>query len=177
MKAMAMVAHPDDCVIFAYSFMHQYRHLDWTVCYLTYPEAHDRSQEFVKFWQQRGVATKFLGYCDNYLDVEHDQISFDTAAAAQSICEAIQDQDLVLTHDWQGDYGHLHHVFVNQVVCRHHTQVVWFAGPGRGNVKYSIDAGQYNLAELPLHGQVVAGFHALAHENEYTVTQRTGKLL
>ena len=77
MKAMVMVAHPDDCVIFAYSFMHQYRQLDWTVCYLTYTESDARGHEFAEFWQRRGVATKFLGYVDDYRDIEANKISFD----------------------------------------------------------------------------------------------------
>jgi hypothetical protein len=55
MKAMAMVAHPDDCVIFAYSFMHHHKHLDWTVCYLTYTEQDARGREFAEFWQRRGA--------------------------------------------------------------------------------------------------------------------------
>ena len=92
MKAMAMVAHPDDCVIFAYSFMHHYKQLDWTVCYLTYTEQDARGREFANFWQQRGVSTKFLGYVDDYRDIEAKRISFDTAAAAKDIQQAIKDQ-------------------------------------------------------------------------------------
>ena len=177
LKAMVMVAHPDDCVIFAYSFMHQYRQLDWTVCYLTYTESDARGREFAEFWKQRGVATKFLGYVDDYRDIEANKISFDTGAAAESIKEAIQGQDIVLTHDCCGDYGHLHHVFVNQTVCWNHNQVVCFAGTKQGNVKYSVEPGVYNLDELPLHRDVIAGFHQHTHINEYTVNERTKKIL
>jgi len=177
MKAMAMVAHPDDCVIFAYSFMHHYSQLDWTVCYLTYTEQDARGREFAEFWRQRSVATKFLGYVDDYRDIEAKAISFDTEAAAESIKEAILDQDVVLTHDHCGDYGHLHHVFVNQTVCRNHNRVACFAGPGQGNVKYAVDPGVYSLDELPLHKDVIAGFHLNLHTNEYTVNERTKKIL
>jgi hypothetical protein len=177
LKATVMVAHPDDCVIFAYSFMHQYSELDWTVCYLTYTESDARGREFAEFWQRRGVATKFLGYVDDYRDIETNKISFDTEAAAESIKQAIQDQDVVLTHDCRGDYGHLHHVFVNQTVCWNHNQVVCFAGPGQGNVKYSVDPGVYSLDELPLHRDVISTFHMHTHTNEYTVNERTKKIL
>ena len=177
MKAMVMVAHPDDCVIFAYSFMHQYPQLDWTVCYLTYTESDARGREFAEFWKQRGVATKFLGYVDDYRDIAANKISFDTEVAAESIKEAIQGQDIVLTHDHRGDYGHLHHVFVNQTVCQNHNQVVCFAGLGQGNVKYAVDPGVYSLDELPLHRDVIAGFHQHTHVNEYTVNERTKKIL
>ena len=177
MKAMAMVAHPDDCVIFAYSFMHHYRQFDWTVCYLTYTEQDARGREFAEFWRQRGVATKFLGYVDDYRDIEAKKISFDTQAAEESIKQAILGQDIVLTHDCRGDYGHLHHVFVNQTVCWNHNQVVCFAGLGQGNVKYAVDPGLYSLDELPLHRDVIAGFHMHTHTNEYTVNERTKKIL
>ena len=177
MKATVMVAHPDDCVIFAYSFMNHYPQLVWTVCYLTYTEQDVRGREFANFWRQRGVSTKFLGYVDDYRDIEAKEISFDTKAAAKDIKEAIQDQDIVLTHDHNGDYGHLHHVFVNQTVCQNHNQVVCFAGPGQGNVKYAVDPGVYSLDELPLHRDVIAGFHQHTHVNEYTINERTKKIL
>jgi hypothetical protein len=177
MKATVVIAHPDDCVIFAYSFMHHYKQFDWTVCYLTYTEQDARGREFAGFWQQRGVATKFLGYVDDYRDIEANKISFDTAAAEESIKQAILGQDLILTHSHQGDYGHLHHVFVNQTVCSNHNQVVCFAGPGQGNVKYTIDPGVYSLDELPLHRGIVSTFHMHTHTSEYTVTERTRKIL
>ena len=177
LKAMVMVAHPDDCVIFAYSFMHQYPEFDWTVCYLTYTDADARGREFAEFWQRRGVATKFLGYVDDYRDIEANKISFDTATAAEDIRQAIQDQDVVLTHDHRGDYGHLHHVFVNQTVCQNHNRVVCFAGLGQGNVKYSVDPEVYSLDELSLHRNIISTFHMHTHANEYTVNERTKKIL
>lgn len=177
MKAVVMVAHPDDCVIFAYSFMHAYPQLEWTVCYLTYTSTDYRGQEFAEFWQRRGVATKFLGYVDDWHDIENQKISFDTEAAKNSICDVIKDYDIVLTHDHQGDYGHLHHKFICDVVCRNHTYVVCFAGPGRGNVKYSVPIGTYSLDEFPQHREVVAGFHQHEHVNEYTLSERVRKIL
>ena len=172
-----MVAHPDDCVIFAYSFMHAHPEIEWTVCYLTYTGTDYRGSEFAEFWQQRGVATRFLEYVDDWHDIENKKISFDTEAAEKSIATVIKDYDLVLTHDHQGDYGHLHHVFVNRVVCTHHSYVVCFAGPGRGNVKYSIEPGVYSLDEFPVHRDVVAGFHQHSHTNEYTLSERVKKIL
>jgi hypothetical protein len=177
MKAMAMVAHPDDCVIFAYGFINHYKNFDWTVCYLTYTEQNPRGKEFANFWKVRGVKTKFLGYTDDYRDLETGIISFDTATAAESIKQAIADQDLILTHDADGDYGHLHHKFIYNVVIDHHCHVVCFSGNHKGNVKYSIEPGTYSLDEFPLHQEVVAGFHVDKHENEYTVTEKVMKIL
>jgi hypothetical protein len=177
MKAMAMVAHPDDCVIFAYSFMHHYPQFDWTVCYLTYNEHDARGQEFAEFWKRRKVATKFLGYVDDYHDLETGICSFNTTDAAESIKQAIKDHDLVLTHSHRGDYGHLHHKFIYDVVSNNHTYMVTFAGIGQGNVKYTIEPGVYSLDEFPLHQAIVSGFHQHSHTNEYAVSKRVKNIL
>jgi LmbE family N-acetylglucosaminyl deacetylase len=36
MKALCLVAHPDDCVIFAYSYIYNHPEHNWTIGYLTY---------------------------------------------------------------------------------------------------------------------------------------------
>lgn len=166
MKAMCVVAHPDDCVIFAYSFIHAHPQYDWTVCYLTYTASNPRGAEFFNFWTKRNIKTKFLGYVDDWHDIENGRISFDEDSAWADIQSAIADQDLILTHNAEGDYGHIHHVFVNRATANH-PNIITFAGPGQGTVKYTIEPGVYSLAELPLHQDVVAGFHPNVHTNEY----------
>ena len=177
MKAVTMVAHPDDCIIFAYSFMHHHLQFDWTVYYLTYTEQDARGKEFAKFWRARGVATNFLGYIDDYHDLETGVCSFDTAQATESIKQAIKDQALVLTHSHTGDYGHLHHKFIHDVVANNHDYMVTFAGIGQGNVKYTIEPGIYSLDEFPLHREIVSSFHQHTHANEYAVSQRVQNIL
>jgi LmbE family N-acetylglucosaminyl deacetylase len=176
MKAITMVAHPDDCVIFAYSFMHAHPDLDWTVCYLTYQEDDYRGSELQTFWDKRNIKTKFLGYVDDWHDIENKRISFDEARAWIDVQEAVNNQDIVLTHNEHGDYGHLHHVFVHNAVMDCHPSAVTFAGPGQGNTKFSIPPGTYTLDELPEHGSVIAGFHKEQHANEYFIPD-TVKLL
>jgi hypothetical protein len=177
MKAMTMVAHPDDCFIFAYSFMHHYRHFDWTVCYLTRTENDPRGKEFADFWNKRSVTVKFLGFRDDWRYVKTGELGFEPESAADAIKQAIQDQDLILTHDHNGDYGHIHHKFINKVVCSNHTYVVCFAGVGQGNVKYHIEPSLYSLDEFPLHRDIVASFHPRVHTNEYCVSERVRKIL
>lgn len=168
MKAITMVAHPDDCVIFAYSYIHNHPEHEWTICYLTYCEWDERAKEFSKFWSRRNIPTIFLGYKDDYQDIQNQKISFNEDQANKEISSIIKSYDLVLTHDSQGDYGHIHHVFVNQATQQHPNRIT-FAGPGRGTVKYSIESSAYSLNELPLHREVIAGFHKDRHENEYTL--------
>lgn len=166
MKAMVMVAHPDDCVIFAYSFVQAHPEYEWTVCYLTYTANDPRGVELANFWNRRKVNTKFLGYVDDWHDIQNGRISFDEDLAWRDVVAVIADQDLVLTHNAEGDYGHIHHVFVNRATADHPNRIT-FAGPGQGTVKYTIEPGAYTLDELPLHRDVVAGFHPIVHANEY----------
>jgi LmbE family N-acetylglucosaminyl deacetylase len=167
MKAVAMVAHPDDCVIFAYSFIHNHPEYEWTVCYLTYTESHERGQEFTKFWNKRGVAVKFLGYPDEWNFAKNCPGEINEELATFDIQSTIADHDLVLTHNAQGEYGHPHHILVNRATVIHPNRIT-FASFGTGNVKYSLDPMCYSLDEFPLHRDIVSKFHQDGHINEYT---------
>ena len=167
-KALCVVAHPDDCVIFAYSFIHNHPEYEWTICYLTYTETHERGREFTKFWNNRGVAVKFLGYPDEWNFVDDCPGSIDEDLARRDIHSIIANQDLVLTHNAQGEYGHPHHILVN-CATKIHTNRVTFANVGGGNTKYSLDPSCYSLDEFPLHRDIVSKFHQNGHVNEYTI--------
>lgn len=169
---MAVVAHPDDCVIFAFSFIHNHPEYVWTICYLTYTEDHPRAQEFVRFWQRRNVAVRFLGHPDVWNILLDCPGSIDFEQAHKNIQATIADQDLVLSHNADGEYGHPHHKIVHQCVSNHHN-LITFAGPGSGTVKYSVPPDAYSLDELPLHRDVIAGFHLNGHNNEYTTCKNT----
>ena len=173
MKALCLVAHPDDCVIFAYSFIHNHPELHWTICYLTYTEQDPRGAELAEFWSRRCIPTQFLGYVDDYRDIENRRISFDTGEAHQAIQYLCKNFDIILTHDAEGDYGHIHHKFVHSCVPEHHPHVITFAPPGAGTDTYMIPEGTYNLSELPQHRQIVESFHSRGHANCYSVPPAT----
>lgn len=165
MKALCLVAHPDDCVIFAYSYIHNHPEHDWTICYLTYNHWDQRGQEMSDFWRKRNIDCVFLGHVDDYRDIENKKISFDQAQARSELKNIAADYDLVLTHDEHGDYGHIHHVFVHDCV-RNHPGLVTFAKPGQG-ITYTVPTGTYSLDEFPQHRDVIAGFHNKEHKNSY----------
>ena len=168
MKALCVVAHPDDCIIFGYSYIYNHPEMDWTIGYLTYTAADARGQEIAAFWQRRGIPCVFLGYVDDYRDLESQQISFDTVAARADLVALADQHDLVLTHDADGDYGHLHHVFVHDCV-QHHANLVTFANLGSGTVTLTVPPDTYDLAELPQHQHIVASFFPGGqHRNNYT---------
>ena len=165
MKALCLVAHPDDCVIFAYSYIHNHPEMSWRICYLTYCEWEPRARELKEFWKKRNINCIFLGYTDDYRDIENKKISFNEQQARREIGNIVKDYDLILTHDEHGDYGHIHHVFVHDC-AKDHPCVVTFAKAGEGTT-YTIPPGTYSLDELPQHSDVIKGFHPEEHRNSY----------
>lgn len=168
-KALCMVAHPDDCVIFALSFIHHNPQWHWQIAYLTYTARDRRGRELADFWNGRNIPVQFLEFQDDWRDLEAGVISFDTESAADQIETLCQDHDVVLTHDAAGDYGHLHHRFVHDSV--QHNNVIYFAGYQQGNLTYCVDDPGYNQTNLPGHFDVVQGFHGHSHRNEYQVPE------
>jgi len=170
MKALCMVAHPDDCVIFGYSYIYNHPEYNWTIGYLTYTESDLRGAELAEFWRKRGVDCVFLGFEDHWHDQEQQQFTRWCSQDAKLACQNLAaGYDLILTHDEHGDYGHIHHRLVHSAVAQHH-QVITFARPGKG-ATYSVPAGTYSLDELPLHKEVVADFHLAGHQNSYSETR------
>lgn len=168
-KALCLVAHPDDCVIFGLSYIHNHPEMHWTIGYLTYTKSDPRGAELAAFWRKRNIDCVFLGFVDDYRDLETKTLSFDAESAAWDLQELADHYDLVLTHDEHGDYGHLHHVFVHNCV-KHHPRLITFARPGQGT-SYTVPSGTYSLDELPQHGEIIAGFHSHEHKNSYKETK------
>ena len=157
LKAICVVAHPDDCVIFARPFIEQYSEFEWTILYLTYSGYDPRAMEMTAYWQRRNVSTVNLGFADDYRDMENNLISFDAAQAQKEIFNISSKYDLVLTHNWDGDYGHIHHTFVSNSVHPVLKPKVYFAKYEQSNMECcAVD--DINLTELPLHREVVSGF-------------------
>lgn len=170
MNALCLVAHPDDCVIFGYSYMYNHPEHNWTVGYLTYTEQDPRGREFAEFWSQRNISTVFLGFEDHWHDNEQKQLTKWYALDAMTACwNLAKNYDLVLTHDEYGDYGHIHHCIVHDAV-KYHSNLVKFARPGQGTT-YKIPTGVYSLDELPLHRDIITQFHSNEHKNSYKESQ------
>lgn len=166
MKALCLVAHPDDCVIFGYSYIYNHPEHHWTIGYLTYTQSHVRGKEMAEFWQRRGIGTVFLGFEDHWHDNEQKTFTRWTEETAERACWNLARQfDICLTHDEQGDYGHIHHVLVHQAV-KWHSGLITFARPGQGNT-YAVPPDAYSIDELPEHGAIVKQFHTDIHHNSY----------
>jgi LmbE family N-acetylglucosaminyl deacetylase len=157
MKAVVLVAHPDDCVIFAWPFIEAHTEFEWRIVYLTHQPYEPRAREMRQYWARRNIVTEFLGFDDNWSDTVDQHISFDQGQAIEAIKQSA-DADLILTHFEDGDYGHIHHKFVNAVAKQIDRPKVYFASTFNYNVQYTV-TDPVAVEELPLHRSVIEQFH------------------
>jgi hypothetical protein len=54
-----------------------------------------------------------------------------------------------------------------------HDHVITFAPPGSGTHHYMIDDPDYDVDQLPLHYDVIQGFHPDQHANSYYIKPAT----
>lgn len=175
MHAGVIVAHPDDCVIFAWPLMRKYSELDWSIVYLTYRDQDPRAQEMRRFWEQYSVPTHFCGFVDDYRDLETQSISFDINEARQELLDRASMFDLIVTHNRDGDYGHLHHQFVHDCLTCVPIPQIYFASTFNNNcVVESLE--QHDLECLPLHRSVIEGFQD-RYTGRYFITPAAQKVL
>lgn len=176
MRAICLVAHPDDCAIFGYQFIADNPSWDWSVWYLTYTLDSDRVQELKKFWNSRGVSVGAGGFCDSWDRVGKGELGFDADHARTIMRGAIEGYDLILTHNSEGEYGHLHHRFIHDFVQQVSTPKVYF---GNGSVQFNwnrlLELPPFDSNELPLHKSVIDGFDL--KDWRYIITPEAGDVL
>ena len=157
MRAVALVAHPDDCVIFAWPFIEAHPEFEWTIIYLTYTFFDERAKEVTAYWGKRNIPVTFLGMRDDWQYVKNEELGFDADIASKDIINAASKYDLILTHYEDGDYGHIHHKFVNTVANQIGKPKVYFASTFNYNTEYVVKE-EVAVSELPLHQEVIEGF-------------------
>ena len=87
MRAVALVAHPDDCVIFAWPFIEAHPEFEWTIVYLTYTFSDPRAREISAYWAKRGIVVSFLGMKDDWQYVKNKELGFDSAVKRRTYGE------------------------------------------------------------------------------------------
>ena len=154
MQAVMVVAHPDDCIIFGWAIFNKMKDWDWRIVYLTYTEDSPRGQEISKFWQEFSVPVSFCGVNDNYQDLATGRLSFDYDTASNELLSYLQPADVIVTHNSQGEYGHPHHIFVNNVLQNIGTQKIYFSSPDKSTNMITVPELP-DLEKLPLHKNVI----------------------
>jgi len=178
MQAVCLVAHPDDCVIFAWPFIEAHPEFNWTIVYMTYKNHEPRAQEMRAYWDRRGIVTAFMGHQDDYLDQQTGRLNFwDPGMVGEHVRVNVEvhKPDLILTHNVDGDYGHIHHQLVHQIANSIGVPKVYFASTFNYNVEYKVVI-PVDINELPLHREVVEGFQD-RNIGRYIVTPTAESLL
>ena len=117
MKALVLVAHPDDCVIFASGYIDAHPEHEWTIVYLTHWRFHKRGREMTRYWGKRGIKTRYLGFKDHGRDLGQNGVStWPEEDAIQAVRKAVKGYEFILTHGEEGEYGHPHHCVIHKAV-------------------------------------------------------------
>lgn len=128
MKALVLVAHPDDCVIFASAYMDAHPEYEWHIVYLTCWRFHKRGREMSKYWNKRGVKTRYLGFKDHGRDLGLNGLhTWPESEALRAIRRAAIGYDFILTHNAEGEYGHPHHRVIHKAVKDFNVPKVYFS--------------------------------------------------
>ena len=116
MKAIIIVAHPDDETIWAGGFVLDHPDWEWTVLSLCRAEDADRCPKFYTVCEKLGAQGII---CD--LDDSPEPADIDPEKdIAERVLKALGKTkwDLCITHGANGEYGHPRHKQVNQEVVR-----------------------------------------------------------
>ena len=152
MKARVVVAHPDDCIIYASAYMNAHREYEWSIVYLTCHYGHKRAREISKYWSRRGVETTYLGFLDDAQDLrEQKLITWREEDAIEELQLAVGEVDLILTHNEFGEYGHPHHQVVHKAMQSVNIPKVYFS-LNKEDIEYPM---YVVLAELPRHRESI----------------------
>jgi hypothetical protein len=167
MKAYAVVAHPDDCLIFAKCFIDNFD-FDWTIVYLTYNATDNRAVEVSKYWLSRNVKVNFLGFVDMYYDLETDKLNYwNEELAINQLHMYSAAAELILTHNSQGEYGHIHHKIVHKAMMQLDKPKILFGSDNDYSHRLS-SVKDLDLAFFPLHFDVLKNCNL--SEATYTIT-------
>lgn len=115
-RALIVVAHPDDETIWMGGTILRYQNIDWTIFSLCQKNNLDRYSNFLKvmkFYRARGIISNL-----------EDRGVMTLKKSLSEIEKIIQDNlkrkkfDYIFTHAVNGEYGHLRHKGVHQVIKR-----------------------------------------------------------
>lgn len=179
-NACVVVAHPDDCVIFAWPLIKMAPSFKWTIIYLTYDESHDRAKEVQYNWGEENIQTKFCGLEDHYRDNDGGElITWDPNEASAKLVAQCSGYDLIVTHGAKGEYGHIHHKFVHDVMQTINTPKIYFEDQEQANLTVTPEMyynKQPNLDTWPEHRDVIEMFKDRTTGN-YKVTDEAQTVL
>lgn len=116
-----LVAHPDDETIF---FWYVLKHIKRIICCSNDLNPNlPKSQVWEKSWDKRQIAFEEIG---KLLEIEVINLGYNSEFASlpkeekeklsNKIYDLIKDEEMIVTHNSWGEYGHLDHILVHNIV-------------------------------------------------------------
>ncbi|MGH0028766.1 MAG: PIG-L deacetylase family protein [Myxococcota bacterium] len=121
MRALLLVAHPDDDAIFAGALQRRLSGHTWSVVCLTGGAGAPRGRELLRWQASLGTPARrihFLGETDDPRDLRDGTCSIPLARVCRRIAGLGLAPDVVVTHNAAGEYGHPHHVLAHRAAAR-----------------------------------------------------------
>ena len=146
-----IIAHPDDDAIFGGVFQKTFDFCKWGIVCLTYNKEHERGKELINWQQHLNIypgAIFFLDFPDNPLDLENNKCSFKKTDVALALKRLNLKCNFILTHNQYGEYGHPHHMMVNECVKEVYSniKIIEYAFGSKNYTQELSVACQYELA-------------------------------
>ncbi len=157
-RALCMVAHPDDCLIFGYHYILGHCQCRWTIAYLILNNHSPRVEEMRGYWARHSidVFSLDLPHDPPPADVTSGRCSIPYHAAKDAIEATVRDYDLLLSHGDAGEYGHPHHLFLHRILKDLGRPFVAF--DVEPNAPQRFDGPRDDHESLPLHRRAIRRF-------------------
>lgn len=160
MRAVMIIAHPDDDALFGGPFQRAHCDKEWQVVCATYNATHQRGRELVR-WQAVNDCfnTAFLDLHDDPSDYERGVSSFSEVDVLARLARLNLNADLCLTHNDAGEYGHPHHMVVGAAARR------WAIAQGVPVLEFGfgLEKSDFNITVSDFFDEATACYSSQAH--------------